>query len=355
MNKEREITNCCVQSYLQEHCFCAKCIAVCFAIISMASCADDTGDSMFLTSERATNAYQTYLSEVRKEKSLSTDCLIEAINDWQTLRDSVLSCVARDSAIHTKNETTVHLLHDSLRTEFSRLVQSEPRTLTDVLLIREQTSRYRQDAELAQAVAQAEAFFDALDSIQPYQGSANQILSSYQSFLAKPLKSGLNDKEDLLTFIKEEDRLFHSFLVHLPTLADADLSAITQMNEKCCLTIFQSVENGRMSYQDALIYVAKRTNRRIIFNATVCIDDISQGKIKTETQARAYAWMLLQPYITIDSFGMAVLSDKERANLYEVAKLTPAMMTTLNQIIGTDNDQWQVLPEVLIEIMISSL
>ena len=43
------------------------------------------------------------------------------------------------------------------------------------------------------------------------------------------------------------------------------LSAITRDTEKCCLSIFQSAENGRLSYRDALVYTARRTNRRIIF------------------------------------------------------------------------------------------
>ena len=97
----------------------------------------------------------------------------------------------------------------------------------------------------------------------------------------------------MLAFIKEEDWLFRSFLSHLPELADADLSAITRDTEKCCLSIFQSAENGRLSYLDALVYTARRTNRRIILNALACRDDINQGNVKTEAQARAYVWMLL--------------------------------------------------------------
>lgn len=159
----------------------------------------------------------------------------------------------------------------------------------------------------------------------------------------------------MLAFIKEEDRLFRSFLDHLIELADADLSVITRDTEKCCLSIFQSAENGRLSYRDALVYTARRTNRRIILNALACRDDISQGNVKTEAQAKAYVWMLLQPYVALDGFSVAILSDMERATLHAVADRTPQMIVKLNKTAGTDNDQWQVLPGVLIKIMLTSI
>lgn len=159
----------------------------------------------------------------------------------------------------------------------------------------------------------------------------------------------------MLAFIKEEDRLFRSFLDHLTELADADLSVITCDTEKCCLSIFQSAENGRLSYRDALVYTARRTNRRIILNALACRDDINQGNVKTEAQARAYVWMLLQPYVALDGFSVAILSDMERTTLHAVADRTPQMIAKLNKTAGTDNDQWRVLPGVLIKIMLTSI
>lgn len=66
-------------------------------------------------------------------------------------------------------------------------------------------------------------------------------------------------------------------------------------------------------------------------------------------------WMLLQPYIALDDFSMAVLSDKERESLHGVAEQMPSMMARLNKIIGTGNDQWETLPELLIKVMITSI
>lgn len=346
-----------LKSYSNKRASYAKSFAVCFAIVTLASCGEKTGNSMFQTVKNAADAYRSYLSEVRKEVNLPTDRLIEKVNDWQSLRDSVSACVAKDTAnrIHANYESEIRGLHDSLRIEFTRLALEKPRTFADVLLIREQTSQYRQDMELMQLAAEAEPFFKPLDSVPTYKGSADAVVDKYRMFLSKALKSGISGKSEMLAFIKEEDRLFRSFLRHLPEFADADLSAITRDTEKCCLSIFRSVENGRLSYRNALVYTARRTNRRIILNALACRDDINQGNVKTEAQAKAYVWMLLQPYVALDGFSMTVMSETERIKLYEVANNTPLMIAKLNKTAGTDNDQWRVLPGVLIKIMLTSI
>lgn len=357
MKLGRGINSIDIISYLKKQAPLAKSIAVCFAIFTLVSCGKSTDDSMFQTSESAVKVYRTYLSKIHTMESLSTEHLIKAVNDWQTLRDSVFVCIAKDTAsrIHDNNEDTVLMLHDSLQTEFIRLANSTPKTFKDVLLIKELTSPYRQDAELTQVVATAEPFFDSLDSIPPYRKTAKHIVSDYKFFLTETLKSGINSKEELLDFIREEDRLFCSFLSYLPELAGADLSAITDGTEKCCLSVFQSAEDGKLTYQDALIYFAKRTNRRVALNTLTCMEDINQGWIKTDAQARSYVWMLLQPYISLDDFCMVVLSDQERAVLHNAAVQMPSIMTKLDRIIGTDNDQRKTLPELLIKVMITSI
>lgn len=345
------------KSYSKTHGQCAKLLAVCFATIALASCDNKTDNHIFQTDEEAANAYKSYLSEVRNMGTVSIERLIDSVNEWQILRDSVYACITKGTTSRPRQnpENTVRMLHDSLRIEFTRLALSQPRSFADVLLIKEKTSPYRQDTELAHAVTDAEPFFRSLDSVAPCHGNAKQTVSIYQSFLANTLKSGIDSKDKMSAFIQEEDRLFRSFLTHLPELAVTDLSAITRDTEKCCLSMFRSAEDGILSYRDALIYTAKRTNRRIVLNALTCRNDISQGLIRTEAQARAYAWMLLLPYLVLDGFNMTVMSETERIRLYEVANNTPLMIANLNKIIGTGNDQWPVLPGVLIKIMLTSI
>ena len=119
MKPERRMKSAGCQSYSKRQIVPAKCIAVCFAIFALVSCEKNNGHSMFQTSESAVNSYRAYLSEMRSVESLPTEHLIEAVNDWQTLRDSVFACVAKDTAnrIHSNHENTIHSLHDSLQAD----------------------------------------------------------------------------------------------------------------------------------------------------------------------------------------------------------------------------------------------
>ena len=182
------------KSYSKTHGQCAKLLAVCFATIAQASWGNKTDNYTFQTDKEATNAYKSYLSEVRNMGTISTERLIESVNEWQILRDSVYACIAKGttSRPHQNPENTVRMLHDSLRIEFTRLALSQPRSFADVLLIKEKTYQYRQDTELAQAVTDAEPFFRSLDSVAPCHGNAKQTVSIYQSFLANTLKSGIS-------------------------------------------------------------------------------------------------------------------------------------------------------------------
>ena len=332
-------------------------LAVCFVAIATASCGNRYGNSMFPTGDNAADSYRSYLYEVRKRDSLSTWELIRSVNEWQSLRDSVFACIGRDTATlpHRDLDAIVRTVHDSLRAEFSRLALSTPRTFRDVLLIKEQTSGYRNDKELMRAVAETRPFFNSLDSVPTYKGNDKAVIERYRSFLAGTLESGINSKDDMLTFIKEEDRLFRSFLARLPDLACADLSAITRNTEKCYMAIFQSSGNGSIPYPDALVYTAGRTARRITLNALACRDDIVQGRIINGNQARAYVWMLLQPCIVMDGLGMAVMSDAERETLYGIAGQTPSLIAVLDRIAGMEDDRWNTLPELAIRIMIESI
>ncbi len=66
-----------LKSYSKKRASYAKSFAVCFAIVTLASCGEKTGNTMFQTVKNATDAYRSFLSEVRKEANLPTDRLIE--------------------------------------------------------------------------------------------------------------------------------------------------------------------------------------------------------------------------------------------------------------------------------------
>ena len=86
------------------------------------------------------------------------------------------------------------------------------------------------------------------------------------------------------------------------------LTDITKGTERLCRNIYGNAANGDLDARDVMVYMSMRTNRRLALNATACVEIINRRDRLTDAQRHAYFWMMLQPYIGIDDFGMAVLT-----------------------------------------------
>lgn len=104
-----------------------------------------------------------------------------------------------------------------------------------------------------------------------------------------------------------------------------------------------------------MIYMAMRTNRRIIQNAVACLNDIREDKVKSKAQAFGYACMILQPYISMDGICMALLSGYEKEKLRHIVEQTPAAFTRLGDVLQSDNNGLAELPGTLMGIYIRTL
>ena len=330
--------------------------AVFAVILVCTSCGSGKQSLSYKTSEEAVKAYSAYLSDVRNKEGLTSDKLIAEVLKWRETRDSVVSCLRRDTmmTLHRDWNQNFHEIHDSLRKEFCRIVLAKPRTYKDVLQLKEVASPYMLDEDLQKAKTDAQPFFASLDSITIYNMAFPKLLERYRKFLAQVQKKGIHSKGDLLNFIREEDVFFRSFLSHLNETDKQNMQDIIQDTERCCLQVFRSADRKELSYRDALVYMTMRTNRRLILNASQCINDVKNGKIKTPTSAQAYIWMLVQPYTSIDGLGVAVLSDMDRKQAYKVAEETPMAIDRLGKILQMDKERTKELPALFMKIIVTT-
>jgi hypothetical protein len=104
---------------------------------------------------------------------------------------------------------------------------------------------------------------------------------------------------------------------------------ITANTEIVCKQIFESASLHELNSQDVVIYMAIRTNYRLILNALSCIDDIKAGRINEQEQLAAYQWMIIQPFLSIDGFSVAFLSDVQ---LYELEKIANEFTDIMHQL-----------------------
>lgn len=309
------------------------------------------------TKDDPAGIYRSYLHDVRKLDSLPFEDLAWHLGQWQTIRDSVFNHVRQDTVgIHGQDLCkTCESIHDSLRVEFSRLALSRPRSYQELLLLKRQLTSYDEDKELTRTVGKIRPFFESLDKRPIHKGDRKQIISDYRTLLANTLRNGIHGTDDMTEFIGKEDAIFRAFLPYLCSIGDEDISDITRDTEKCCLQILFAAERKEIPHQDALVYLAMRTNRRLILNTGTCINDIHNQKVQTKAQAYAYIRMLMRPHVSMDSFHLSMLSSKDQEQLERFAVQTPAIFETLCRILNSGDNRLDELPGMLMEIYIHTL
>ena len=115
-----------------------RCI-VSLAILGLISCSDRNGKSLSEATNDPAGIYREYLYNIRRQKDSSFQVLTKHILQWQTVKDSVFRYLRNDTLSHphsNQREECIRL-HDSIRTEFSRLALSKTRTYQELWLSKE--------------------------------------------------------------------------------------------------------------------------------------------------------------------------------------------------------------------------
>lgn len=345
------------KSYFRSSELLSKITAASIAALMFISCDGGSGKSLYQAKDDPAGTYQDFLSDIRKQDDLSLEDLTKHIQRWQTVKDSVLAHIRLDTTAqpHSDIHKECERLHDSIRIEFSRLALSKPRTYQELLTLKQRLSPYAEDRELHRAAEEIRPFFASLNNRPACKGDKRQMLSTYRALLAETIQNGIHDCDDLTAYIEKEDAVFRAFLTHLHDSDNANMADITRDTERCCSQIFLAAGRKEITYQQAMIYVAMRTNRRLMQNVQTCIDDIRDKKVGTPAQAHAYIWMLLQPYASLDGFCMALLSPDDRKKLDRIAAQMPPIFEALGKILQSEGSHLNELPGMLMEIFIHTL
>lgn len=336
----------------------AACIATAIAALMLTACSDGNGMMSFRSSDEAISEYHGFLTNLRKDDKVSVQSLAKAISEWRVLNDSVASCLARDTAgfSHSYPFAAYREIKDSIRIELCRMAMSRQRSYRDLLYLREHTSPYAHDEELHQAMKEAQPFFASLDSLPVYnKGGKQAVLNRYRLFLQKSVKRGIHGKEDLSAFIMEEHRHFKAFLQYMPDFADSNIADITRNTEQCCVQILRAADRKELSHKDAMIYLAMRTNLRLLRNAQAAVEDMKSGKVKSEKVLHDYLLMMVQPFMSMDDLSVSVLSEKDKSDYYKLADALPKEMDNLARQLHMDKKRTADLPMLMMKIYITRL
>ena len=135
-----------------------------FSVLLSACNKDDK--YQFTTSRSAVETYRAFLSKIKSVRTSNTKEYVASLKEWKEVNDTVYKFLVADSAfVKYHNEANDYfLIRDSIRKEMLRLTETWRYGYDDVLSIKEQTSAYKDDGDLAEAVSLATPFFASLDS-----------------------------------------------------------------------------------------------------------------------------------------------------------------------------------------------
>ena len=85
-----------------------------------------------------------------------------------------------------------------------------------------------------------------------------------------------------------------------------------------------------------MMYLSMRFNRRIVQNAMAVQRDIEKGVRLTDKQTANYRWMIIQPFLSIDNYAMATITEEQEECLNGIAEKLPR---TLSSLDGKDYDK----------------
>lgn len=295
--------------------FCCSVLIVLYVGLNMSSCASN--DMNFSDDVEALEAYQNFLHEIKGKEISNTDVYTADLMKFKQMTDTVYKFLKKDSVFLQEPNKVARfsLLHDSIKYELTRLTETWRYSYDDVVSIKLNTSSFKDDQELMEAVKEAEPFFLSLDSIQFLSEDKETTIARYRHLLRIFSENGVTSKNDMLSFIREEDAIFNSFLSHLYEINDEPVADITNATEGICNSIFDAARQGKIPAKDVMIYMSMRTVRRLLKNSAVCITDINKNQLKNKEQGNAYLWMILQPFICIDQFSIATITPQEKSNL----------------------------------------
>lgn len=301
------------------------------------ACNSNPEEFSFKNPQEAVKACHTELSNIRPIRKANIEELTMLASRWIALQDSTYSLIYRDSTIDINSEVNIDffMVADSIREELTRLAVSEKRSLRDVVYFKIHTARDAGHLKQSKDYKNAVKFYDGLNSAELYP-DIDKTMKEYTRLLeeAKPFKK----EGEMLAFITDEDKCFRSVMQHLGDATQEDLKQISDGTKGFFEAIYKAVAADPENTVNSrvMIFLSMRFNRRIIQNAQAVQMVVKSGRQLTKKQVAAYHWMIIQPFLSIDNYSLAVLTEEQENTLLDMAEQLPRI---LSDIDGKDFDK----------------
>ena len=312
----------------------------------------------FASSEEALEGCKEQLATLKEKKEVSIEELSKLTSCWLEVQDSAYSVFGKDSSLSLKSPMAVayFLVSDSIRGEISRLAFSQPRSLRDVMYLKQHTAMQCEKLQKDAIYQDAVKFYEKLDEYPLYPDLAS-TLSAYSKLLSSA--KGFQQGDELMKFIAMEDKCFRSLMKYLSSVDTEQLRKLTAATTQVFDGLYSSVGNLTNDVNDrTMLYLSMRFNRRIIQNAQACHEDVKAGKRLNAVQRANYRWMLIQPFMAIDDYSAAVLTPSQAETLLSLSDELPKLLEKLDskrKMPGKENNLTSVLADYFLKSYLSSI
>lgn len=311
----------------------------------------------FKNSEEALKGCGKILKTLSKKKECNVKDLSSYTREWLETQDSAYAAFARDSAlsIHSPIALTYFALSDSIRNEITRLAFSQPRTLRDVMYLRLYSSKERDKVTSSDTFKDYVKLFKQFDKNNLIPTMQMTVGQYYQ--LLKSTKR-LKNEDEIITFMRKEDFCFRSLMSFLSAVPQEQLDALTKHTNILFDNLYSVVGKHNDAMNDnIMLLLTMRFDRRIIQNCQSCINDINGNKNLDKMQRANYRWMLIQPFMTLDSYSSAALTKEQQKVLLNIAEQLPQLLSKLDANDGKESPESlsKVLSDYFLKSFVTNL
>lgn len=312
----------------------------------------------FSSSEEALQGCKQQLELLKQKQDASIEDLSSLTSTWLEVRDSAYSSFGRDSSLNLKSPMAVayFMVSDSIRAEITRLAFVKPRSLREVMYFKLNTAMQRKVLEKNAIFKDAVKYYEKLDTY-PLYPSLNTTLAAYGKLLSSA--TSFKQGDELMNFIALEDKCFRSLMKYLAQVDTGTLQKLTMGTTRVFDGLYSSVGAQADDVNDrTMLYLSMRFNRRIIQNALACKEDILSRRRLGNTQQANYRWMLIQPFMAIDDYSAAVLTEEQREQLLALSDDLPGLLERLDarkHFRDKENNLTEVLSEYFLKSYLSSI
>ncbi len=307
------------------------------AVLVLSSCSKE--HKSFKNSSEAITACRNELYKLMDIKECSTEKLSSIFLDWTELQDSAISALLRDSVdlIGLQNSNHFYNINDSVIVELKRLAIQQKRSLEDLVTFKALTAFKKKELQESAIYKEARDFYKKVSVRR--EVTAEQSIADYMHLLdnTKPFKK----EGDMLAFFQKEEACYQAVLANLSKVSEDSLEVIAKKTE----SVLKGLNAIAMSTADdpvtrrVAVYINFRIAHRVTENSLQCMNDVEKDVKMDQNTAEGYQWMLLQPFMTIDQYGMSYMSDEQLTVMKTAAKKMPELMKKLNAMAGVKNEK----------------